>query len=77
MYKELKYSLVKSLYFAHEISQVLISKNYRQIYTKMSTKFGRASDQSIVLSFTWQSFPTSFISLLINSNVITASEYPK
>lgn len=60
MYKELKYSLVESLYFTHEISEVLISKNYRQIYTKMSTKFGRASDQSIVLFFYLAKFSNQF-----------------
>lgn len=56
MYKELKYCLVKSLNFAHEVSKVLIFKGYKKIYTKMLIKFGRASDQSIVLSFTWQVF---------------------
>lgn len=54
MYKELKYSLVKSLYFADEDSKVQISKDYTQIYIQMLTKFARASNQSLVLSFTYQ-----------------------
>lgn len=52
MYKEMKYSLVKSLYFAHEDSKGQILKDYTQIYPQILTKFGRASYQSIVLSFT-------------------------
>lgn len=51
MYKELKCSLLKSLYFVDEDSEAQITKEYTQIYPKILTKFGRAANQFIILSF--------------------------
>lgn len=52
MYKELKCSLLKSLYFIDEDSEAQITKEYTQIYTKILTQFGRTANQFIILSFT-------------------------
>lgn len=49
MCKELKCSLVNFLNFADENSEAQIPKEYSQIYTKMMTNFGRASNHFIVL----------------------------